>query len=146
MMSLKFQGSGVSYIKKHGIYGTITNFLLLLFIIITDDTYSRVAGIMALIGLNFGSKQFYNNKVVTELDTAVLNVTKEFLAECRKRTPNTQDMHIIIDAGWSHPGWWARECTVIAIDGKTNLPVEIEHIIKGDNYKGSSRGSFYNNL
>ena len=109
----------------------------------TGDTYNRVAGILALIGLHIGSEQYYHKKVVTKLDGAVRSVTQRFLAECRKKTPNQKDMHIMIDAGWSHPGWWARECTVIAVDGKTNLPVAMEHIIRGENYKGSSRGSFY---
>ena len=129
--------------KKYRIYTTITNFLLLLYVIMTEDTYGRVASILALIGLHIGSEQYYHNKVVPKLDVAVSNITQRFLAECRKKTPNPKDMHIMIDAGWSHPGWWARECTVIAVDGKTNLPVAMEHIIRGENYKGSSRGSFY---
>jgi len=108
----------------------------------TGDTYYRIASILALVGLNIGSQQFYNSKVVTKLDDAVFKVTQQFLAECRKMTPNRKDMHIIIDAGWSHPGWWARECTVIAVDGKMNLPIAIEHVIRGQNYTGSSRGMF----
>jgi hypothetical protein len=54
----------------------------------TGDTYYRIASILALVGLNIGSQQFYNSKVVTKLDDAVFKVTQQFLAECRKMTPN----------------------------------------------------------
>ena len=46
----------------------------------------------------------------------------------------------MIDAGWSHPGWWANECTIIGVDTQTGLPIAIEHVIKGQNYHGFSRG------
>jgi hypothetical protein len=31
----------------------------------------------------------------------------------------------MLDVGWNYSGWWARECTIIAIDGNTGLPVYI---------------------
>lgn len=63
-----------------------------------------------------------------------------FLKECRKQS-DMHDTGIIVDAGWSHPGWWAKECTVIALDDKTNLPIHRAHIRKGVNYTGSSKGT-----
>ena len=51
------------------------------------------------------------------------------------------DVSLILDAGWSHPGWWARECTVIAVDAKTGLPFAIKHVLKDRGYTGSSRGN-----
>jgi hypothetical protein len=71
-----------------------------------------------------------------------LKVTEDFLRECRLKTPDRNKVRIIIDAGWSHPGWWARECTVIAIDGNTGLPLAIYHVIKDVNFKGTSKGIF----
>ena len=46
----------------------------------------------------------------------------------------------MVDAGWSYPGWWARECTVVGVDCETGLPVAIYHVIRDKNYVGSSRG------
>src|SRR5437764_15010627 len=46
----------------------------------------------------------------------------------------------MIDAGWSHPDWWARECTVIGVDCGTGLPIAVFHVIRGTNYNGSSKG------
>jgi len=46
---------------------------------------------------------------------------------------------VVIDAGWSHPGYWARECTVIALDGRTGLPLAVQNVLKHRNFDGSSK-------
>jgi hypothetical protein len=62
--------------------------------------------------------------------------------ECnRTQIKNKDDVYLMLDAGWSYSGWWARECTIIAVDGNTELSVYIQHAIKGKNYTGSSRGN-----
>lgn len=76
------------------------------------------------------------------LECAVEQEMEEFLATCRKQS-DIHDVGIVVDAGWSHPGWWARECTIIALDDKTNLPIHRVHVRKGFNYKGASKGTAY---
>ena len=44
-----------------------------------------------------------------------------------------------MDGGWSHPGWWARESVVIALDAKTGYPLALKHLIRGRNYEGTSK-------
>lgn len=74
------------------------------------------------------------------IHNSVEEVLEDFLKECRNKIIDRNKVKIIIDAGWSHPGWWANECTVIALDASTMLPIAVQHIIRGDNYEGSSKG------
>jgi hypothetical protein len=48
----------------------------------------------------------------------------------------------VVDAGWSHPGYWARECVVIALCAQTRLPIGVQHVVLGENYNSrwSSKG------
>lgn len=92
-----------------------------------------------LLGLHIPSHTFYKTSVIPKLEVAVQEEMDLFLLTCRQKS-NIHDTGIVVDAGWSHPGWWARECTVIALDDKTNLPIHRVHIRKGFNYSGSSKG------
>ena len=71
--------------------------------------------------MSIGSSSLFHKNVLKSVDKAVSLVLEQFLKECRLKTPDRHNVRVIIDAGWSHPGWWARECTVIAIDGQTGL-------------------------
>ena len=88
------------------------------------------------------SESKFSNNILPKLIRAVDEVTKEFIFKCRLATPDRKHVCVMIDAGWSHPGWWARECTVTALDGKTSLPISVFHVVKGKNgnFSGSSRG------
>jgi hypothetical protein len=90
-----------------------------------------------------GSESYYYGTVLSNIDETVKEVTEMFLHECRLKTPDKQAVRVIIDAGWSHPGWWANECTVIGIDGRTGLPLAIYHVIKGINYQGTSKCKYF---
>ena len=74
----------------------------------------------------------------------VANATKEvfneFIQVCREKIKDKKNVSVILDAGWSHPGWWARECTVICVNQDNGLPIGVKHIKKGENYEGSSKG------
>ena len=50
----------------------------------------------------------------------------------------SKDICILIDTGYSHPGHWSNQSTTIALDAATGLPLAIKHIIRGNNYQGSS--------
>ena len=114
----------------------------MILIIITGNTYAKVNTLFGLMGVNIGSESFYNTKIIPKMDIAVSKILDRFLLECRLNTPNIKDVHLIVDAGWSHPGWWARECTVIAIDSSTGLTLAVKHVLKGKEreYSGSSKG------
>lgn len=92
-----------------------------------------------LLGLHFPSHTFYKETALPALEQAVEEEMEHFLHTCRQQS-DFHDVGIVVDGGWSHPGWWACECTVIALDDKTNLPIHRVHIRKGFNYKGSSKG------
>ena len=91
--------------------------------------------------MNFSSERFFYKQAVPDIDTAVNNVTKKFLKECRSKIEDKNNVRVMIDAGWSHPGWWARECTVIAVDGNTGLPLSIFNVLRDNNFEGSSKGN-----
>ena len=121
-------------------YGTVTSSLLMMLIVLCGTTYRVVSSLLGMLGIFMESESKFGKKTMPFLSRAVEKITNEFILKCRSTTPNLSDVHIMIDAGWSHPGWWARECTVIALDGKTGLPIGIFHVLKGKNFEGTSRG------
>jgi hypothetical protein len=58
----------------------------------------------------------------------------------REKIEDTSDLWILLDGGWTHPGWWARECCMYAIDALTGLPIARYYVIKDENWNGSSKG------
>jgi hypothetical protein len=118
-----------------------TNFLSLISILLRGDTYSNTAALFSLMGLPIGSKTYYYGKIVKLVSEAVEKVTLRFLQHNCQQSPNLQEVYLILDAGWSHPGWWARECTVLAVDAKTGLPFAVQHVLRDKNYIGSSKGN-----
>jgi hypothetical protein len=116
--------------------------ILMLAILFSGSTWTKVAALFGILEINVGSKSQFIGNFQDRMEIVVDEVTKEFLRECRKKTKSEKEVFVIIDAGWSHPGWWARECTVTAIDGYTYLPIAIFHVRKGEkgNYIGSSKG------
>jgi hypothetical protein len=65
---------------------------------------------------------------------------RDFIEDNRNQIDDKNNVTIVVDGAWSHPGWWARECTVIALDFITGLPIAVQHVIKDRNYTGSSKG------
>lgn len=86
-----------------------------------------------LLDLDFPSKSFYHEKIIPLVEPAVEQVLESFLKTCQEQS-DPADTGIVVDAGWSHRGWTARECTVIALDDKTYLPLSIKNLVKGKNY------------
>jgi hypothetical protein len=119
---------------------TVTSILMLVSLMLIGDQYVKVAALFTILGVHLASESYFYKSVVPDFATGMKDVTEDFIKYCRHMSPDLQDLHVIVDAGWSHPGWWARECTVIAVDAKTGLPIAVKHVIRGLNYKGSSKG------
>jgi hypothetical protein len=128
--------------KTSSSYGplALTGLWLLMIVLLTGSTFQQIHSMFSLLGIHILSESYYHQKAVPTLENAIETIFKSFIKDCRNEIEYPNDVHLIIDAGWSHPGWWARECTVLAIDGKTGLPVGLCHVIKGENYNGSSKG------
>jgi hypothetical protein len=124
--------------KKLG-YGNVTNYLASIFTILTGSTYTEVSNIFGLLGINMPSESYFNETIIKKLEQAVKIVLDRFLRDCKIQIEDKENIAMIIDAGWSHPGWWARECTIIGLDGRSGLPIAIYHALKDINFKGSSR-------
>jgi len=122
-------------------YICFTYMMLLVSILLIGSTWDRVSSLFSLLEINAGDKSTYHTKACTLVDDAVNKVTQQFLADCRKKIADINDVYLMIDAGWSHPGWWARECTVIGVDCQTGLPISVYHVMRGKNYEGSSKGN-----
>jgi hypothetical protein len=124
-------------------YGTSSSDLLLSLIPLCGTSYQIVSTILGIMGIPMESESKFSQNILPKLTQAVNQITKEFIIKCRLATPDRNDVKVMIDAGWSHPGWWARECTITALDGKTSLPISVFHVIKGKNgnFDGSSRGN-----
>ncbi len=95
---------------------------------------------MHLCDIPFTSEGAFYNTIVPIMDQIVQALVDDFIIEVRKKLKNYKSVGVIIDGGWSHPGWWARELTIVALDDLSGLPVGYCHVIKGKNYDGSSRG------
>jgi hypothetical protein len=116
--------------------------LMMLSILFSGSTWAKFSFIFSLMEINTGSKSNFIGKFQDKVDVAVKEVLSDFLRDCRKSSFHPDDTFVILDAGWSHAGWWARECTVTAIDGYSGLPISVIHVKKGrqGNYIGSSKG------
>ena len=119
---------------------SLTYILMMLSILISGSTWTKTETFLSLMEINTGSKTIFFVNFQNKVNMAINEIMKNFIMDCRKQTLDPQDTFVIIDAGWSHPGWWARECSVTAIDGYTGLPIAVYHVIKGKNYDGSSKG------
>lgn len=109
-------------------------------ILLTGSTFEKTSALFSIMEMEIGSKSFYHETVVNDVDNAVTELLKDFLKWTREQIKDKNNVFLVFDAGWSHPGWWARECTVIAVDGHTGLPIFVQHVIRGTNYEGSSKG------
>jgi hypothetical protein len=49
------------------------------------------------------------------VEKAVNSLLKKFLECNRTQIKNKDDIYLMLDAGWSHFGWWARKCTIITL-------------------------------
>lgn len=115
-------------------------YLLLVSILLTGDTFTKIAALFGLLEVNTGSKSTFYSTIIPDVQQTADIVMKKFMEYTRSLINDPSDVFLVFDGAWSHPGWWAKECTVIAVDGKTGLPVYIQHVIKNKNYTGSSKG------
>lgn len=100
----------------------------------------QVKRMFHLTDVSIGTEKTFYNTIVPLMQSVVADVLEDFLISVHAQLKNRQSVGVIIDGGWSHPGWWAREHTVIALDDETGLPLAYVHVLKGVNYNGSSRG------
>ena len=119
---------------------SLTYILMMLSILVSGSTWAKAEAFFSLMEINSGSKSQFFGNFQNKVDVAISEIMTNFIMDCRKQTFDPQDTFVIIDAGWSHPGWWARECSVTAIDGYTGFPIAIYHVIRNKNYIGSSKG------
>jgi hypothetical protein len=104
--------------------------------------FHQVLRMVHLCDIPTSSEASFYNTIMTTMDEVVQKLLDDFIVEVRKKVKNRKSVGIIIDGGWSHPGWWAREHTVVALDDVTGLPLGYYNVLKGKNYEGSSRGKF----
>lgn len=95
------------------------------------------------VDLNQLSKQTFQRDIVPTVEHIVEELLAELCRIGRSKTPDPYDVWVVVDTGWSHPGHWANESTTILCDGKTGLPLTVQHVIRGHNYEGSSQGESF---
>jgi hypothetical protein len=89
--------------------------------------------------MNSIPKMFYYQHFVPAVQSIATSLVDNFIHECRLKIIDTSDVKLIVDGGWTHPGWWANECCVYAIDADTSLPIAREYVIRGENFSGTSK-------
>jgi hypothetical protein len=52
----------------------------------------------------------------------------------RSKINNKNDVWILLDGGWTHPGWWSRECCMYVLNCTTGLPIARKYLMKGKNW------------
>lgn len=105
-----------------------------------------------MLGLPLIKENFFTRKFIPYAESKITEITNEFLLQNRyvnnfiaflnidrEKIINKNDLWILLDGGWTHPGWWARECCMYAIDALTGLPIARYYVIKGGNWNGSSK-------
>lgn len=102
-----------------------------------------------MLGLPPIQESFFLRNFIPFAEEKIECITNEFLAKnrffyycnlkIRESISNKNDVWLLLDGGWTHPGWWARECCMYAIDAFSGLPIARKYIIKGTNWTGSSK-------
>jgi hypothetical protein len=54
--------------------------------------------------INTGSKQFYHNTVILDVEKAVNSLLEEFLECNRTQIKNKDDIYLMLDVGWNYFG------------------------------------------
>jgi hypothetical protein len=66
----------------------LTSILLLICILLTKDTFSRVFTLFSLLGIKMPSENYYSRKVIPDVDIAVQKILDTFLEHCKYLTPD----------------------------------------------------------
>jgi hypothetical protein len=89
---------------KYNKFITLTNYLLLVTILLSGDTLCKAMIIFckwnqiilliysALLGINIGSPSYYHRHVVPDMDKATYHVLTKFLIDCRLKTPDKNNV------------------------------------------------------
>jgi len=93
-----------------------------------------------LMGVPVPDQSAFYRTIIPLMSQVVQELTDELLQNIRLSLNDGRSLSVVMDCGWSHPGWWAKEATVVALDGESGLPVGYINVIKGSNYFGSSKG------
>lgn len=83
-------------------YITLTNYLLLVTILLSGDTFAKVCTIFcryfcavdfaAILGMNIGSANYFHRTVVPDVDHAAERVLKKFLKRCREQVSDRDNV------------------------------------------------------
>ena len=83
-----------------------------------------------LMGVSISDHSAFYRTIIPVLSHVVQEISDQLIQEVRMSVNDGRSVSVVMDCGWSHPGWWATEATVIALDGQTGLPLGYINIIK----------------
>ncbi len=108
----------------------------------------------SIIGLQPPSRSTYFNQFVPYIENIIQKRVDSAITTMRNSCINSKDvtfiildniyyqqLTIVIDGGWSHPGYWANQCSIYAIEANSGLLIGQVHVQRGINYIGSSKGN-----
>jgi hypothetical protein len=73
--------------------------LIIVAILLIGSTFERTSALFNILEINTGSKQFYHNTVILDVEKAVNNLLEEFLECNRTQIKNKNDVYLMLDAG-----------------------------------------------
>lgn len=73
------------------------------------------------------------------MESLIQGLVDEYILQCRLQVKDKGNVKILLDGGWSHPGWWANECCIYALDADTSLPIARKYVVRNKNFQGTSK-------
>jgi hypothetical protein len=86
-------------------YYKLSIYLIMVTILLTDSTFERTSDLFNILKINTGSKQFYHNTVILNVEKAVNSLLEEFLECNRTQIKNKDDVYLMLDIRWNYSGW-----------------------------------------
>jgi hypothetical protein len=70
-------------------------------ILLIDSTFEKISALFNILEINTGSKQFYPNIVILDVEKAVNSLLEEFLECNRTQIKNKNDVGCWMELSWS---------------------------------------------
>jgi hypothetical protein len=78
-------------------YYNLCIYLIMVAILLIGSTFERTFALFNILDINTGSKQFYHNTVILDVEKTINSLLKEFLECNRTQIKNKVDIYLMLD-------------------------------------------------
>jgi hypothetical protein len=86
-------------------YYNLCIYLIIVAILLIGSIFEKTSALFNILEINTGSKQFYHNIVILDVEKAINSLLEEILECNRTQIKNKNDIYLMLNIGWSYFGW-----------------------------------------